>query len=238
LFFRHYHKNDLYIFDKSKELLPSSIAASLESSQTWYIENNKLNMLVQNDSQESIVSLVLTAYEGLCETKKNPVYIHLFLYPKLNPKSKVVYNVDLPIANWSYTRAYKCIDIDYAYRPARVENLPEIAQKVGWASVYYSPITKKYSWSIGNSSEIQAKNSALETCNKNQGSCREWATRQAKCFSIFANQTTNKMSLGFGSDITKAMNSAEANCKKDGGSCVMDDSIGLMNSHGCDEWSQ
>jgi hypothetical protein len=122
-----------------------------------------------------------------------------------------------------------------AYTPPAPTYTPPV-KRGGWASVYYSPVTKKYSWGIGYATEAEAKKAALESCNKQQGSCREWVTEQKKCFAIYQNMSTYKLHLSFGSNLLEAMDEAEKQCNKEPGYCRIDDSIGISNNLMCDDW--
>jgi hypothetical protein len=111
-------------------------------------------------------------------------------------------------------------------------------KRVGWISVYYSDITNKYSWVVGASSMESAQADAQESCNLRQGLCREWATKQAKCFAIYSNSTARQMSIAFGGTEQKAMDAARIRCEsRTGGLCLLDDSIGFQNASKCDSWS-
>jgi uncharacterized protein (DUF983 family) len=110
---------------------------------------------------------------------------------------------------------------------------------VGWASVYYSDATHKYNWSIGHKTPESAQSKAQANCDKNYGSCKEWATKQKKCFAIYANREKHKMTLAFGDSLPEAKSNAEANCVKyNGPPCELDATIGAENAAACDQWSE
>jgi serine/threonine protein kinase len=115
---------------------------------------------------------------------------------------------------------------------------PPPVRDIGWASVYYSDTTRRYTWFIGATNKEKAQQNASALCNSREGNCKEWATRQSKCIAIFVNVTSNRLSLAFGDSKSEALAKGRAQCEKNGGVCFLDDTIGVENSHKCDSWSQ
>ena len=107
-----YHQNSTTAGNALPDSIPlsTSVAADIERTNVWFIENNIFNILVTNTSQSNINALVLSVYDS-CSNKSSPEYITMALGNNFKAGQEKLFKVKLPMWGGGDLNRKKCIDV-------------------------------------------------------------------------------------------------------------------------------
>ena len=193
------------------------MAADIERTNVWFIENNIFNILVTNTSQSNINALVLSVYDS-CSNKSSPEYITMALGNNFKAGQEKLFKVKLPMWGGGDLNRKKCIDVSFVYTSP-----PPPAAPDGYVSIYMDPQSSACSWAAGHQTQGAADASARASCGTRGAisPCKKIIGGPYKCLAIF--ESTAWRGVGVGNTLEEARSSARSNCESKSGSapCYM-----------------
>lgn len=208
-----YHLNSTNAGNALPDSIPlsTSVAADMEKTNVWFIENNIFNILVTNTSQSNVNAMILSVYDS-CSNRSNPEYITMVLGNNFKSGQERLFKVKLPMRGGGDLDRKKCIDVSYAYTsPPPPPN--------GYASVYLDEKSPAFSWATGYETQASADSAAKASCAKRGalGTCTRMVYGPYKCVAIYRDKVGGWVHTAAGDTASEAESKARASCEKSAG---------------------